>query len=527
MNQRRIALLLVLALLGLMVVAALLNLLRRLLWDLEYIFAGLALPVTLLLLAALGWGAWWFLQQRARGRTGSGHGGQRRVVPGSLGSRSNAVSQRLSGIERDLQAIRDAVLRKALEAERAQVQEELQRGDLVVVIFGAGSSGKTSLIRALLDDMVGKVGAAMGSTDRCTTYRLALRGLRRGIRLVDTPGILESGPAGAEREAVARRQAVAADLLLFLVDGDLRASEMEVLRGLLSLGKRLLLVLNKCDLRGSREVEALLDRLAQRLAGGLEPADILAASASPQSVPLPGGKPHQPASEVEALILRMAAVLRAEGEELIADNILLQSRRLCRDTRTVLDRQRRRDAERIVDRYCWIGAGVIAVTPIPGLDLLGTAAVNAQMVIELGKVYGAALDRERGQELALSVGRTLAGLGLVKGGMALVGAALTAGLPAVLTAKAVQGVSAAWLTRIAGRSFITYFRNDQSWGDGGLEATLQHQFELDRREASLDAFLDLAVRKVVDPLRQQRRRLPPRPGPRGAGGASPDDHPAT
>ena len=40
---------------------------------------------------------------------------------------------------------------------------DLARGDLVVVVFGTGSSGKTSLIRALLQDM-GDVAAAMGST---------------------------------------------------------------------------------------------------------------------------------------------------------------------------------------------------------------------------------------------------------------------------------------------------------------------------------------------------------------------------
>ena len=35
-------------------------------------------------------------------------------------------------------------------------------GDLVVVVFGTGSSGKTSLIRALLRDIVGEVGAGEG-----------------------------------------------------------------------------------------------------------------------------------------------------------------------------------------------------------------------------------------------------------------------------------------------------------------------------------------------------------------------------
>ncbi len=36
-------------------------------------------------------------------------------------------------------------------------------------------------------------------------------------------------------------------------------------------------------------------------------------------------------------------------------------------------------------RYQWIGAGVIACTPLPVVDMLATAAVNAQMVVEIGQ----------------------------------------------------------------------------------------------------------------------------------------------
>ena len=50
------------------------------------------------------------------------------------------------------------VQRAGLQQERERVEEELNRGDLVVVVFGTGSSGKTSLIRALLKEMVGEVG---------------------------------------------------------------------------------------------------------------------------------------------------------------------------------------------------------------------------------------------------------------------------------------------------------------------------------------------------------------------------------
>ncbi len=233
---------------------------------------------------------------------------------------------------------------------------------------------------------------------------------------------------------------------------------------------------------------------------------------------MPGGRPLQPPPEVEALVRRLAEVLHADGEELIADNILLQSRRLSEASRALLGRQRRSDADRIVDRYMWIGAGVLAVTPLPGVDLLGAAAVNAQMVVEIGRIYGVTLSRGAAQDLALSVGRTLAGLGLIKGGVSLLGSALSLQLPTLLAGRAIQAVSAAWLTRIAGRSFITYFEQDQDWGDGGLQEVVQRQYDLSRREGALRRFLETALRRVVEPLQQPRPgSLPPFRRPRGEG----------
>ena len=157
------------------------------------------------------------------------------------------------------------------------------------------------------------------------------------------------------------------------------------------------------------------------------------------------------------------------------------------------------------------------------MDLLGTAAVNAQMVIEVAGVYGVTLTKQRAQDLAVAVGRTLAGVGVVKGGVSLIGTALSLNVPTLLLGRAVQGVAAAWLTRIAGASFITYFQQDQDWGDGGVQDVVQRHYDLNRRDSALERFLDAAVRRVVEPLQQNGcRQLPPRPGPRA--GADASDH---
>jgi small GTP-binding protein len=437
-------------------------------------------------------------------------------------SRREAAARNLEAIDRTLEQVRDAVEREVLRQERERMAAALERGDLQIVVFGTGSTGKTSLIRALLRELVGQVGAAMGSTAGCQRYRLRLRGLERAVWLVDTPGILEAGDAGQRRERVAREQASRADLLVLVVDGDLRAAEREVFEALAGLGKRLMLVLNKCDLRGEQEEARLLLLLRQRTLGRIEPGDVVPAAAAPQSIPRPGQRPLQPRPEVEALVRRIAEVLHADGEELIADNLLLQCRRLGEASRNLLARQRRADALAVVERTMWIGAGVVAVTPLPGVDLLGAAAVNAQMVLEIGKVYGISLRRDDAQELALSVAKTLAGLGLVKGGVSLLSAAMAVTLPAALVGRAIQAVGAAWLIRVAGLSFIRYFEQNQSWGDGGVQEVVQEQYDLSRRDGALRRFLDAAFSRVVAPL---QRQLPPR-GPRAAAAAADQDDPA-
>ena len=514
----------VVGLVALMVIGLVLQGIRNLLWDLSYWLppwmVGPVLLIGTILLAAvvIQVGLPWLRQWRTQRHRQDASSTQNRPAPTSS---RDAAEQSLSSVDRLLERLQDDVARQSLLQERQRVARELERGDLVLVVFGTGSSGKTSLIRALLKEIVGDVGAAMGSTSESRSYRLRLKGLKRGVLLVDTPGILEAGQEGRGREQEARRQASRADLMIVVVDGDLRKSELDVVQSLSGLGKRLVLVLNKCDLRGEEEERRLLQLLRQRCREWLQREDVIPASARPQSLPRPGKHPVQPPAEIGLLVTRLAAVLHADGEELLADNILLQCRDLGSAGRDLLDRQRTEEASRIIDRYTWVSAGVVAATPLPGIDLLGTAAVNAQMVMEVGAVYGIQLTRTRAQELAISVGRTLAGLGLVKGGVALIGTALSVNLPTLLLGRAVQGVAAGWLTRIAGDSFMTYFQQDQDWGDGGVQDVVQHHYELNRRDRSLQDFLQAALRRVVEPLQQEaKKRLPPRPGPRAGEDAS-------
>jgi small GTP-binding protein len=462
------------------------------------LLANLLILLILVLLGLLIAAFIYYFQLASRQK--SRRGSNQRQVAKLPAQKTEAAGETLKAVRKQVQQIQDKVSQQALLSRSREIEANLARGDLQVVVFGTGSAGKTSLVNALIGEIVGNVAPTMGTTQVGETYRLKLKGLQREISIADTPGILEAGIAGTQREQLARQLATEADLLLFVVDNDLRQSEYEPLQVLAEIGKRSLLVFNKIDLYSDTDREAILTRLRERLKGLIPAADIVAVAANPQPVQLENGDRIQPEPEILLLIKRIAAVLRAEGEDLIADNILLQSQRLGEEARKIIDRQRRQQTDKIIDRYQWIGAGVIAVTPLPVVDMLATAAVNAQMVSEIGRVYGCELNSDRGKELAVSLGKTLVSLGVVKGAVELLARVLQFQVATYIVGKVIQAVTAAYLTRIAGKSFVEYFRHDQDWGDGGITEVVQRQFQLSRKDEFIKVFVKDAIAKVVQPL---------------------------
>lgn len=421
-------------------------------------------------------------------------------------NKTEAAAATLGALEKQIQQIQDDVARRALEMRSQRLGSALDRRDVRIVVFGVGAAGKTSLINAMAGEIVGEVAAPMGTTTAPQGHRLTLTNLDRDLLLVDTPGIAEAGVAGTEREERARQLAADADLLLFVIDNDLRRSEYSLVKALLQMGKRLLLVLNKADRYPEEDLQQIIAQLQLQLPA-LSPADIVVIAANPQPISLESGGQMQGEPDIFPLLERLAEVLRHEGDALIADTLLLQSQNLRQAAEHLIDQQRQKQAEAVVERYQWIGAGVIALAPLPGVDLLAAAAINAQMVVEISRVYNCPVSLEEGKRLALSLAKTLTGLGIVKGSMELLAWGLQANIATALVGRALNGVSAAYLTRIAGKSFVEYFRHNQDWGDGGMAEVVQTQFELNRRQTFIQSFVREAMVKS-QPLRQIAEEFP-------------------
>jgi small GTP-binding protein len=453
---------------------------------------ALGVLVGLVVLGLVGYYLWKFLRPP-----------RRKSRPEAPRHPAAAASVNLEALHQQVAQIQDQVARQALLEKSRSLRSAMAEPEFTVAVFGVGSAGKTSIINGLLDAPVGEVGAPMGTTQEQQVFQWALPDIERSIRLIDTPGIAEAGVQGTLREQAAREIATEADLILFVIDDDLRQAEYSVLQALLTMGKRTVVVFNKADRLPEPDLEVLLARVRSRLSPPLSEDDVLAVATSPAPIRQEGGGWLQMRPNLFPLLARLADILREEGDTLIADNILLQSQRLGETARQLLENQRQAQADAIIDRYQWIGAGAIAMTPLPGLDLLATAAVNAQMVVELGQVYGCEVSFEEGKALAISLAKTLTGLGIVKGAVELLALGLQTNVATVLAGRALQGVSGAYLTRIAGKSFVEYFRRNQNWGDGGISEVVAEQFRLNQRDALIKSFIREAMATVVPNLQNE------------------------
>ncbi len=401
--------------------------------------------------------------------------------------------------------VRDQTAKKQLNVELSELKAQRQSRRFQVVIFGTGSSGKTSLVNALLGGDYGKTEAVMGTTRRGERHDYELEGVDGTLVVTDTPGLFEAGRGGAELEAEARDLAARADLLIFLLDHDLTRSEFEPVEALVKQGKRSIVALNKKDRLVDQDKDAILAKLRERLSGFVHPRDVVAIAAKPRAMPIrihdQNGleqtilEPQPP--DVDPLLDRISAILSREGESLRAGNLLLRAHMLTKSAQEAIARQRYAQAQDVVDRFQWITAGAVFVNPLPVLDLLATGAVQFQMIAEIAAVHGVDLAPSHAKMIAGQMIQTLLKLGIVETAASLIAGVFKSTIVGHAAGGAVQAVTMSYLTHVSGQTFIDYFQRGQDWGDGGLQAALTRQFDLNSRAEFLKEFAAQALKRLT------------------------------
>jgi len=368
-------------------------------------------------------------------------------------------------------------VREALAHDYDSVQamlDKLQYGHLHIAVFGRVSTGKSSLLNALIGEQKFAVSPLHGETKRSSMQEWS-EVEAAGVYLIDTPGLDEAG--GEDREAMAKEVAHRSDLVIYVIDGDVTDSELSALRTLLTQGRPVVVALNKCDLYTMTDLDALLQTVRVKTEGLVQPDNVLAVAAQPrpqQVVEVDDGGVETPstrarAPEIEQLRLRLWEILENEGKTLAALNASLFAADLSDQVGVRILGARREIGDKLVRTYS-VGKGVaVAFNPVPVADLFAAAFIDIGMVMHLSKVYDLPISRrEAGSLVSVIVAEAAALMGSVWA-LHFVSSALkvgTAGLSTIVTAGA-QGAIAYYSTYVVGQIAAEYLSKGKSWGEGG------------------------------------------------------------
>lgn len=399
-------------------------------------------------------------------------------------------------------------IRESLAHDYEAVQsmlDKLQHGHLHIAVFGRVSTGKSSLLNALIGEQKFAVSPLHGET-RKTTMEQWSEVEAAGVYLIDTPGLDEAG--GEDREAMAKEVAHRSDLVIFVVDGDITDSELQSLRTLLEQGRPVVVALNKSDLYTQQELAALLQSVREKTAGLVDPDDVLAVAAQPrpQQVVELDDKGQETAStrarepDIGELRLRLWDIFETEGKTLAALNASLFAADLSDQVGIRILNARREIGDKLVRTYCVAKGIAVAFNPIPVADLFAAAFIDVGMVMHLSKVYDLPISqREAGSLVSVIIAEAAALMGTVWA-LHFVSSALkvgTAGLSTIVTAGA-QGAIAYYSTYVVGQIAADYLAKGKSWGEGGPKQVVREILDsLDRdtvlRQAKKEIQLRLGI----------------------------------
>ncbi|WP_288262916.1 GTP-binding protein, partial [uncultured Prochlorococcus sp.] len=423
-----------------------------------------------------------------------------------------AAKTSLEEIDKINRKISDTVKVELLNYEKNKLESHLKTGDYKVTLFGAGSSGKTSIARSLLKNIIGKISPKIGTTKEINSYKIRIPILKRNINIIDTPGLFEPSKIGESREKSTIIQASNSDLVLFVIDQDINKYENYLIKELIKIGKKLIIVLNKCDLRSRNENNRIKENIISITSARKNNISVVQTIAIPQQSSYRKLDDINIGPEVGSLFREIIETLDSNGEDLLAENILFRSNKLGIKSKNFIKEQRDLMSNKVINKYMWITGGVILVNPLPAIDFLTTSTVNIQMIMELSKIYEIKLSKKNAKDLSKSLLSALAKLGILKGGLAIISTTLATSLTKIVISKSIQSITAVWLIRIVGLSLIEYFNKGQNWGDGGIHEVVDKIYKISKREEILNNFIKEAISKIgIRKLQKVKKRLPPFP----------------
>ena len=366
-----------------------------------------------------------------------------------------------------------------------------------IAVFGLVSRGKSAVVNALLGQKVLQTGPINGVTQYPRSVYWAIANGQVRVELIDTPGLDEVD--GDVRATMARDVADQADLILFVVAGDITRTEYRALAELQATDKPLILVFNKTDLYPEQDRQTLYRKLETLFARNegkrpvLLPEDIVRVAAEPAPLEVrvewaDGRVTHEwetPTAQVDELKEKLLTILNREGKSLLALNALRQARQAETAIAHNTLKLYHNEAEDLIWKFAQWKAIAIAANPIAVLDIMGGAVTDLMMIRSLAKLYGLPMTRYEAGKLLKSIlwssGSLVVGevgssvlLGVGKS-MAAIATAFESGsgFAAYSSAAIAQASLAGYGSYRVGKAAQIYLEKGCTWGEQGANTLIQ------------------------------------------------------
>ena len=369
-----------------------------------------------------------------------------------------------------------------LKEAASKLPEGFERKDLKLAIAGGKKVGKSSL-------------------------RSALQSLEiaENITWLETQALFTENSLTHSQTEIEIRNC---DLVLFLSGEDVTESERQFLAQRQSIYQRALLVWNKQDQYSEQERLEIRQLLWQRVKTLMNLDDVIPIAAAPHPITVRRHQAdgsvsetqEQPPAQIAGLEHRLKAVLTQDQEALVWGTLWRQAIDLQQQTQKTLNQVRRTRAIPAIEQYQWIGAAAAFANPVAAIDLLAAVAISGQMLMDLSHIYQQKLSLSQAQAAAGTIGKLMVQLGLVELSSQAIAGLLKSNALTYVAGGMIQGISAAYLTRLAGLSLIEYFEEQSlslesessiNWEKLGLK--LKQVFQENQRTAFLQGFVRQAM----------------------------------
>ena len=425
---------------------------------------------------AIGSGIWWLKKSTASAVTVE--------PPLALGPVDRtAVEAAIAQVETCLETLTAELPEDAAKAQSVRLKIEQQRASIAKVL--ATIERKTLKLTVVGNKSVGKTALVSQLKESWASERVM---------------------AIAEVDGESSLPPIDTDLALFVTAADLTQSELQRIQSLLKAGYRVQIAFNKQDQLTPLDRQSVVGRIQTRV----ENLDIGVSAIAAQPNPIKVRRhqedgtfeefAEQPKPQLEKLTERLSYLVEKETQQLVLTTALRQAKALQASAQELLNGLRRSRAMPIVEQMQWIAATSAFASPLPSLDLLAATAINGQMIIDLGAVYGQSFSMEQAKTAAGTLAELLVKLGLVELSTQALGGLLKAHAATYVAGGAVQGVSAAYLTRMVGISLIDFFEEQsylapeqRKFAFGEMGTRLQTLFKAAKQSSALQTFVDQAL----------------------------------